>query len=210
MPDVSALASGANLSVEQARHLLGIPSDRIVVLAFGVLDIRKGIGPLLEALGNPACPPSVTVLLAGEQRPGIRELLAHPRNQELRGRSRIIEIPGFLNDWQEVAAFRAADIVWIGYQGFYGMSGILVSAAKSGVPVIACREGLLGWLTEKYQVGEVVDVGNNREVVSAIGRLANDKDLRARYAAAALAMGARHSSEDYGDTICDLATAKKA
>lgn len=203
VPDATTLANDA-LTYEQARYSLGIRSDQIVVLVFGAISLRKGIEQLLRAIADPHCSASVIVLLAGQQEPVVRDILARPEYQELLASRRIIEMPGFLNDEQEYFAFRVADVAWLGYHGFYGMSGVLVSAASLGIPVIACQEGVLGWMARKYRLGEIVDVSNEAGVIEAINELATNKDLRLRYGKNGLTISGRHSGKRFGEAICNL------
>ena len=62
-------------------------------------------------------------------------------------------------------------MVWIGYRKFYGSSGVLMQAAKAGVPVVGCRQGLVGWTIARYRLGESVDIDDAAGVVAAIVRV---------------------------------------
>ncbi len=95
-------------------------------------------------------------------------MLAQPEYQAARTQGRIVESDLELNDDQESKVFAAANAVWLGYVGHLVMSSILVQAGLSSLPVVACREGLLGWLTCKEGLGETVDVGNSAEIQAAL------------------------------------------
>ena len=51
----------------------------------------------------------------------------------------------YLNMDEENMVFSAADVVWLGYQGHYHMSGVLVQAGVMGLPVVASDEGLMAF-----------------------------------------------------------------
>ena len=51
----------------------------------------------------------------------------------------------------------AADCMLIPYVGFSGSSGILGHACRTGKPMIACKEGLIGELVRNLDVGLTVD-----------------------------------------------------
>ena len=73
--------------------------------------------------------------------------------------------------------FSAADVVWLGYQGHYHMSGVLVQAGVMGLPVIACEEGLIGWLTRRFGSGPVVATSSPAAIATAIAELSRNATL---------------------------------
>ncbi len=191
------------VSREEARHSLGIRPDQIVVLVYGLLAERKGVAELLSALSHASCPPTVVVLLAGMQDASVRSLLASDLAQQLRVKGRLNEVPEFLDDAREHAVFRASDIAWLGYRGFYGMSGVLVQAGAMSLPVIACSQGIIGWLARKHQLGVVVDSSDVGQVVSAITQLALDPAARWLYGENGRRMAERHAPSRFAAVICD-------
>jgi glycosyltransferase involved in cell wall biosynthesis len=201
VPDAAAMEG--TLTREEARHSLDIHPGQVVVLAYGALSARKGVAELLNALADPSCPRNVVALLAGVQDTSIQALLASDSVRRLRAEGRLIEAPGFQDDAREYAAFRASDIVWLGYRGFYGMSGVLVQAGAMALPVIACSEGLIGWLARKHELGVVVDSGDVRQAVQAISRLATDPAFRARYGTSGRRMAERHTPSHFARAVCD-------
>ena len=51
----------------------------------------------------------------------------------------------------------AADCILVPYIDFYGSSGLLGHACRSGKPVIACEEGLIGELVRNLELGLTVN-----------------------------------------------------
>lgn len=200
LPD-PAEAPEATLPRGHARRRLGIPDDAVVLLVYGTLTRRKGIGALLAAAAG--FPEDVHLLLAGRQYPDVEALLGSSRAAALREAGRLHELDGFLGDEDQSAAFRAADIGWLGYQGHHGMSGVLVQAAAAGLPVVACSEGLVGWLTREHGLGLAVPTDDAKEVAAAVTTLARDRELSSRFAENGRRFAAPHTPRNFAGTIAD-------
>ena len=162
---------------ESARRDLRIPSDATVILVYGMLDYSKGIDALLAATGNGVFPEDTVVLLAGLQDAETKEMLSSPRARALRESGRLYERDEYLYGESEHAVFQASDIVWVGYRDQYISSGVLIQAARIGLPIVACDEGLIKWLTQRYGLGLVVGVDDTRAVAGVVSRLAGNSDL---------------------------------
>jgi glycosyltransferase involved in cell wall biosynthesis len=80
----------------------------------------------------------------------------------------VTSVDGYANSVTEEAAFRAADLVWLGYQSHFSMSGVLVLAAIAGVPVVSTHKGLIGWMTREHELGDVIDVERASEVTQCL------------------------------------------
>lgn len=196
LPEPTELSG--TLSREESRQMLGIPDDATVVLVYGKLDPSKGIDALLDAMEEKQFPEEIGLLLAGRQDPAVRNLLTLPRARMLRGAGRIYEVDKFLHGEDEHTVFRAADIAWIGYRNQYTTSGVLLQAATLGLPVVACDEGLIGWLTRKHDLGIVVTVDDAQAVTQAISRLTRDQNLVERFAENGRRFSAAHDVKNFG------------
>ncbi|RKP51262.1 glycosyltransferase [Trinickia fusca] len=135
----------------QARARLGLGTGRLL-LVYGSITARKGIRELVAALEQ--MPDAPTLVVAGEQDTDTREFLfAH--------RARLnpppVMLDMFVTNEMEHDLFSACDVVWLGYKGHYGMSGVLVQAYRFGKPVIATAEGLIGWFCYGSQLGPLLD-----------------------------------------------------
>lgn len=169
LPDPAEL--NGTTTKEQARQILNIKKNAIVILIYGALSLRKGIAELLLATQSPNFPKNVHILLAGNQDKSIIQLLNQPFAQHLHHSGRLHQLNYFLTEEEQYYVFIAADIVWLGYRQHYTMSGVIVQAGQMGLPVIACQEGLLGWLTEQYQLGITVAVQDQEQIITAIKQL---------------------------------------
>jgi hypothetical protein len=162
----------------EAKQQLGIPADTRLVLLYGEIAVRKGVLSLLEGAADPACPSCVHVLLAGRCRD--RRIIDESETyQRLRGAARVHIIDGYLNADQERQVLSAADCVWAGYTGFYGMSGIMVLSGRHSLPVLASKEGLIGYFAARHGIGILVEP-NRQSVIAGLKQFAADPEFFAQ------------------------------
>ena len=188
-------------SRESARKEFSIPSDAKVILVYGTLDHSKGIDALLAATKEDAFPKEAVILLAGLQDTEASTLLAAPQAQSLRKAGRLYERNRYLYGEDEHAVFQAADVVWVGYRHQYISSGVLIQAAMARLPVIACREGLIAWLTERHGLGLVVGVDNAPAVAKSILQVIRDPDFSTELGENGKRFSASHSVDRFRQRI---------
>jgi glycosyltransferase involved in cell wall biosynthesis len=202
VPDIASLETMPDRSV--GRRKFGFLEDDFVILVYGRLSARKGIRQLLRAASSIECISKTKLLLAGNPDGDTVELLQSPVAERLRSAGRLIEVLRLIDGkTEEGLLFAAADAVWLGYAGHAGMSGVLVQAARAGHPVIACREGLIGWFTQHHAIGQVVDIENPAEVARCIELLAKNEGLREQYAQTGRRLAAMHTPEKFSHLVCD-------
>ena len=189
------------LTKAEARARLSIPLNKKVIMIYGALHLRKGIPELILAASTAGFPPNVVIFLAGSQGDDLNELMRSRVVQQLKTKKVLIEADRYLDDEEEYAAFRASDIVWVGYRQFYGMSGVLVQAGKAGLPVISCQDGLIGWMTKKYKLGVTIDVDSTQQIIQAINDLTTDEAASSFYGAQGAALAEGHTSEGFATKI---------
>jgi glycosyltransferase involved in cell wall biosynthesis len=188
---------------DAARRTLGVPDRSFLVLCYGALSKRKGVLELLNALADPICPRQATVLLAGRQESDIELIMGAEPASRLRNEGRLVEMNRYLTDDEEATVFSAADCVWLGYVNYYGISGVTIQAAISGLPVIACREGIVGYWVRKYDIGITVDVRNPALVAAAIRQLSEQPELRTRFRSNGLRLQDQHGPGAFARAVCD-------
>jgi glycosyltransferase involved in cell wall biosynthesis len=147
---------GETLDRSGARARLNVAPDEFIILVYGAIDGRKGVDLLLDGIRWQTFQIPVRVLLVGKQTEGVRKSVARE--------SGITSLDRYVDCVTEEAAFRAADLVWLGYRSHYAMSGVLILAAMAGVPVLATNQGLIGWMTREHALGDVIDVRQASEV----------------------------------------------
>ncbi|MFC1531365.1 glycosyltransferase [Gemmatimonadota bacterium] len=200
-PDMAHL-SGL-MSRDVARQTLGLRDRQVGVLLFGSLTQRKGLDAFIGALVHDRASEDLVAVVAGTQDRDATRILASPVAERLRSQGRLLEFPGFQSETQEAVHFGAADIVWLGYRGFSGMSGVALKAAAAGLPVLACREGLIGWLAGKEQIGPTVDIEDAAAVASTLSRLGESPEERARYGEQGRRLAGERSPDRFAGVICD-------
>jgi glycosyltransferase involved in cell wall biosynthesis len=200
LPD--AARPGPGNETRDLNTTAGHSTGRLTILVYGSVTARKGIAQLFQALEYPAMPSGATAVLAGEPDDTARALLDGPMAQRLRNAGRLIERLHFLDDAEEREVFQRADIVWLGYSRFTGMSGVLLLAGAMKKPVVACKDGLIGWYASRYRTGPIVDPDDTPGVAAAIGNL-SDHGARESYARNGWRLSQRHTPEIFSSTICD-------
>ena len=204
------LEEPAELSCEatrdEARRALRIPLDVPLVAVYGELRGRKGVAALLAACERPDFPADGNVLLAGPQFPEVRELLRGDTARRLATEQRLHVDDRTLAGSDEDRVFAAADAVWLGYQGHYNMSAVMVQAAQRALPVIACREGMIGFLAERAKNGPVVDVDDASAVSEALRRVCLDRAQAERWGRQGRDYFAGRSPESFARAFWDAGT----
>lgn len=188
-----------DMTKQEARRALDIPENAVVVLVYGAISLRKGVDVLLTAALEFSS--EVHILFAGRQDPEVDCLLQSSMAKHLLISGRLHQMNKFLTDEEEYMAFKASDVAWLGYRNHYTMSGVLVQAGRLGLPVIACKEGLLGWLTQKHKLGVVVDTLDEKVVAEAINRLVSSKANLVCYGEAGKEYFSGHTADRFVTTI---------
>jgi glycosyltransferase involved in cell wall biosynthesis len=135
-----------------ARERLGFAAYGQFVLVYGSISDRKGIWELIDALALRDEAP--TLVIAGAQTLAVRAPLLKALMQLTPAP---VVLDRFIDSETEQDLFSACDVVWLGYKGHYGMSGVLVQAYRSGKPLIATADGLIGWFCRDGELGPVID-----------------------------------------------------
>ena len=200
VPDVGLLE--ARIPRREARRLLGIGDEAFVVLVYGALSARKGMVELIAATAA-SDNRRVVLLLAGSADQDAESILRSPEAQLLAARGQLVRSAGFHDGEREGAVFGAADAVWIGYVGFFGSSGVIYQAGAAGLPVVAAREGQLGWLTTTHGIGVCCNPSDGRDVAAAMATLMERPDIAAEYGARGKSLAERHSPALFAGAICN-------
>jgi glycosyltransferase involved in cell wall biosynthesis len=202
IPEIGFLSTQTNRV--EARRTLGMTEDKRLLLVYGSIDERKGIERLLQAMANTRFPRNISVIIAGRFKDTGLKLLENPTLQELRQAGRLDIMNRFIPASEEEILFRAADAVWLGYEGHHGSSGVLFQAAAAGVPLIACTTGLIGRWTRQYQIGETIDAGDPKRVMAALQQLFQDEGRWHQFSTHSLALAKQHTPQKFGEAICDV------
>ncbi len=152
------------------------PADRIGFVLFGYLTERKGLMVLLDALGRigPATSARIAITIAGRIEPALRDRVtacvdslrqSHP-DLMLRIDDRWLparELDGLV---------KASHVVLAPYQRFVGSSGVLLWAARAGLPLLTQDFGLLGQLVRDHRLGLTTDTTDPVSLAASMERMA--------------------------------------
>ena len=144
-----------NFDNVELRQRYNIPEKVKLILVYGAIDERKGIFNLLDALELSPVLGDWHALIVGRQSTSVHCELLTDRWVNLKQTSRIHVIDDFVTDEVEHHVFAMCDVVWVAYVGHYTMSGVVVRAGMYCKPVIACKEGLIGWYARVRGVGVI-------------------------------------------------------
>jgi len=142
LPDPSAPPQRS--AKDEARDALRLARDVPLIVAYGSLDRRKGIGTLLDWVADDDNGPRAHVLLAGRVREEVLQLLDSELARRLVSQRRLTLLTRYIEDDEESLILSAADAIWIAYDGVESMSGVLVKAALYGKAVLYRDFGLIG------------------------------------------------------------------
>jgi phosphatidylinositol alpha-1,6-mannosyltransferase len=190
-----------------ARADLGLPADAQVVISVSRLVPRKGMDVLIDAAARlRRSHPDLIVGIAGGGRDRSR---LEARAGRLGAPVRFL---GRVPDEQLPAAYGCADVFamlcrnrWAGLEQ-EGFGIVFVEAAACGVPSIAGDSGGAADAVSDGETGLVVAEPNDADVVaSALARLLDDDDLRARMGAQARQRADTEFSYDRLAAILDAA-----
>lgn len=139
---------------QSARARLGLGNGKHL-LVYGAISERKGVLELVAALAERRARgvDTPTLVIAGAQDDDVREYLRSSKSVL----QAVVVMDRFISAEEELDLFSACDVVWLGYKGHYGMSGVLVQAYRFGKPVIATADGLIGWFCRTGELGPVLD-----------------------------------------------------
>jgi glycosyltransferase involved in cell wall biosynthesis len=171
LPDPVEIYPQSAAAVTTLRQTLGIDPARKILLLFGMIDRRKGIYQVLEAVqqlgGDHQA--QLTLLLVGPLAEVDKaNVLAQIDTITQDSAVQIVVCDDFVPDTQIQAYFDIADLVLALYQRHVGMSAILVRAAAAGKPVLASDYGLMGELVQRHQLGFVVDSSDATAIATKV------------------------------------------
>jgi glycosyltransferase involved in cell wall biosynthesis len=163
---------------EEAKRLLGIPHERLLIGAIGRLSEEKGFDLLIRAVDRLlAGGLDVELRIAGEgdQYGRLDDLI---RALHLEDRIRLV---GFQTE--TLPLFGAMDVFALSSLR-EGLPNVVLEAMAMGVPVVATRVAGVPRLIDHEENGLLVDVGDGEQLVSALAQVLADAGLQCRLAKA--------------------------
>jgi len=177
----NAATSGAGGSRADARHALGIPDDRLVLLLMARLEERKGHAVLLDAITQ--LPEQIRdralVLIAGDG-PEKDALQTQVHSLNIADQVRFL---GHREDrW---SLYASADLVVLPSIGHEDMPIVIIDAMAAGRPVVATRIAGIPEQVVDFVTGRLVPPGDSGALSEAIADLLRDDEARAAMGSAA-------------------------
>jgi glycosyltransferase involved in cell wall biosynthesis len=195
----------------EARATLGIDRGIFLVACVGGLTARKGVAPLISALGHQTCPSGVGALLVGKADAEIRSILRSDLARGLERSGRLWVRDAVYSDDLFRNALSAADVAWVGYRGHGLSSAALWEAVGAGVPVLGCAKGLVAYEIRRHGIGMTADVEDPAVIAQNLQRASTDKEAMARWRENETKVGSLHTPEQFGEAVADvIATAYHA
>lgn len=168
---------------EGMRRRLDIPSDATVVGFLGQIGGHKGVDHLVQAMRwTWQREPDAYLVIAGASTPfvGVVKHLVGRLPARRRGRVRIeLDLPA-----RDKADMLAAFDIFASPSGFESFGLTFVEAWAAGLPVVGCRAGAIPSVVSDGKTGLLVAYGSVRELAGALVELIDDRQFRARIAAA--------------------------
>ncbi|MBF2067334.1 MAG: glycosyltransferase [Calothrix sp. C42_A2020_038] len=204
LPDPVQTYPKIESKVDELKASLGIEPHRRVFLLFGVLDSRKGIYPLLEAISQ--LPPDICQKLC--------LLLVGPIDSQEKSRIQvkiarlsallpiqIVAYDKFILDTEIQSFFDLSDVVLAPYQRHVGTSSILIRAAVAQKPALSTNYGLMGKWMENYKLGISVDSTVPTEIAKGLTKFVLESPEKFFEPSLAKSFVEQNSAEKYASTI---------
>jgi glycosyltransferase involved in cell wall biosynthesis len=204
LPDPVQTYSDSESKAKSLKANLGIEPDRLVCLVFGVIDGRKGIHQILEAVAM--LPPHLWQKLC--------LLLVGPISSADKARveAQIIKLSQLLSvqvvthdqfviDREIQPYFEMADVVLATYQHHVGTSSILIRAASAQKPVLCCDYGLMGEWTRHYKLGLIVNSAVVSEIAKGLTQFLQESPEKFFDSSNAKDFAQQNSAGKYAETI---------
>jgi glycosyltransferase involved in cell wall biosynthesis len=147
----------APMSRAEARRRLGIPEEGRYIICPGLLDGRKGIPLLIEALSDASLEKTDRLILAGPATPQIAARLNSHPCVALREAGRLIVIDRLLSEAEIYATLWAADVVVCVYPHQPHPVSIALKALSCGRPTLASNTAWLGQMVPRFDMGWTVN-----------------------------------------------------
>ncbi len=160
---------------EEVASNYGLDQKKKILLMFGMIDDRKNLINIIDALRllPDEIKESVHLLVIGKLNKAVRDkYLSYISNHK--HEVNITFNDTFVSEEEREVLFTYCDIVLMPYINFYSSSGILGHAIKHQKSIVASNKGLVGRVVKENNLGLAVDPLKPEEIKSAICQLINN------------------------------------
>ncbi len=191
-------------SQKVSREDLGVLPGRVLFTLLGVLDQRKGVKELLEALRKVPDDKlkKMSLLLIGRVKENHRESI-HQAVKDIQNDHpvQIVLCDQWIEEGSVQDYYEISDVVLATYQRHMGSSSALIRAALAGKPVLSSDYGLMGEIVRRRRLGVTVNTEDPEAVAAKIGEVI-DSDLSSLLdLEEATRFAAEHSQEHLTDDL---------
>jgi glycosyltransferase involved in cell wall biosynthesis len=165
-------------SREEARRLLGLPSDRCVFMMIGVMGRNKGTYDIVEAAPAIIKAASQTLLLMV----GPDENTASGATAELERLcvehkvEGVVEFRGEVDARQKLLYYAASDCLLLPSH-VENAPMTIIEAMAAGLPVVSTRIAAIPEMVDHDETGILIEPGRPDQIAEAVVRLVNDRDI---------------------------------
>jgi glycosyltransferase involved in cell wall biosynthesis len=186
IPHGPLLQGAAAYSRDEARLLQSLPSDRPIVLLFGVLRPYKGVDLLIDAWERieQAVPKALLIIAGGGQEGYLERIEEHIDTAEV---SNIRTRLRFLPENELVQLIASTDLLVYPYRRIT-QSGALFAGMSAGKAIVASRVGGLEETLQDGKTARLVEPNDSRELADAMIRLLRNPEERDQLGSAARAV----------------------
>lgn len=181
----------------QYRDFFNRHSKKEVVLLFGDLENRKGLGFLARlVLENP----DLVLVRVGRTKPGYTPTWDIVFNKEcLTVEGRLFEVDCYINSQELMdTLFGSVKYVLLPYQSYLRTSSVMVQALSYGKPLLVANTGLMGYRVRTHGVGLTYQNGNYDDFSRKFHELRENLDA---FAPSIAAYYAREFSQEAFDAM---------
>ena len=200
------------ISLREARHRVGVPSDDRMILYVGRIEPLKGIDTLIRAIAilRAGCPDDAPCLhlaiIGGNPNDPLQENAEMERLKQMRIDLGIEDVVTFLGARDQNSLnyyYSAAEVVVMPshYESF-GM--VALEAMACGTPVIASEVGGLAFVVQDGETGFHVEAQDAQALAGKLSLILDDPALRDRLSHGAVAYAQRFSWPLIADRLLTL------
>jgi len=183
IPHGPLLQGAADYSRDEARLLQSLPSERPIVLLFGVLRPYKGVDILIDAWEQveQAIPEAFLIIAGGGQEDYLEKIEEHIDTADTSNiRTRLRYLP----ENELIQLIASADLLVYPYRRIT-QSGALLAGMSAGQAIVATQVGGLKETLHDGKTARLVEPNDSKELANAIIRLLRNPDERGQLGTAA-------------------------
>lgn len=143
-------------------------NNDFIILIYGAIREDKGIKYLINCITQNSFDKKIKIIIAGKCEKKILQDIKEFEKKSKQFNFEIILFDFFINENFQKILFSVSDLIWIGYEKYYGSSGVYYLSGLMKRPVIVNNSGAIHYLNKKYKIGVNTDVTDQKKVSKKI------------------------------------------